>query len=135
MPGEFVDSNVLLYLTSTSSKSTVAGRILDLRPTVSVQVLNEMANVISRKFKRDWSDVERFLAQVTPLLDVHPLTQDIHRSALLIVDRYKLSWWDALIVSAALSLGCDTLYSEDMHDGLVIDGQLTIVNPFAQTAD
>ena len=130
MPGEFVDSNVLLYLTSLSEKSAIASRVLARRPAVSVQVLNEVANVVGRKFGRKWPEVVTFLDLLTPLLDVHPVTEDIHRNALVVVQRHQLSWWDALIVAAALSLGCDALYSEDMHNGLVIDG-LTIHNPFA----
>jgi predicted nucleic acid-binding protein len=44
--------------------------------------------------------------------------------------RYTLSHWDALIVAAALTARCDLLYSEDLQDGLVVDGRLTVVNPF-----
>ena len=44
--------------------------------------------------------------------------------------RYDLSHWDALIVAAALATDCDTLYSEDMQDGQVFDGRLTVKNPF-----
>lgn len=44
--------------------------------------------------------------------------------------RYALSWFDSLIVAAAIETGCETLLTEDMQDGLVVDGTLTIVNPF-----
>jgi len=44
--------------------------------------------------------------------------------------QYNLSFWDSLIVASALSGGADTLYSEDMQDGLIVSGQLTIINPF-----
>ena len=45
-------------------------------------------------------------------------------------ERWKYSLYDALVIGAALEGGCPTLYSEDLHDGQVIEG-LTIVNPFS----
>ena len=131
MPGEFVDSNVLLYITSTDEKKAWrAGHVLACRPAVTIQVLNEVANVASRKFRRTWPEVESLLTEIAPMLDVYPLLEPMHRDALRLVQRYRLSWWDALLIAGALSIGCETLYSEDMHPGLVVDGQLTIVNPF-----
>ena len=132
MAGEFVDSNVLLYLTSAdAAKATRAERVLARGLVVSVQVLNEIANVSRRKFKRAWPEIADLLDQLKPLLDVHDLTEAMHLKALAIVQQQGFSWWDALIVAAALETGCDTLYSEDMHAGLRVDGQLTIINPFA----
>jgi predicted nucleic acid-binding protein len=58
------------------------------------------------------------------------LTIETHDLGKLIAERYKLSVYDAMIVAAALLGGCDTLYSEDMQDGLLIDNQLRICNPF-----
>jgi len=52
-------------------------------------------------------------------------------TALDIRERYNFSWYDSLILAAALEGGCDTLYSEDMQNGQEINGQLRIVNPFA----
>ena len=45
-------------------------------------------------------------------------------------ERFRLSVYDGLIVAAALETGCDVLYSEDMHHGLVVDRRLRIENPF-----
>lgn len=128
----FADSNVLLYVTSDdSNKAGVATRVLNSRPAVSVQVLNEIVNVTRRKFGRSWRDVREFLDRIAPFVEVRSVTLDTHRRALMIAERYQTSWWDALIVAAALEAECDTLYSEDMHAGLVIDDRLRIVNPFA----
>lgn len=132
MPGEFADSNILLYLTSDDpAKAAGAERVLRRGVVVSVQVLNEIANVTTRKFRRSWAEVADLLDTLKPLLEVHALTEAMHVEALRVVQRYKLGWWDALIVAAALETGCDTLFSEDMHAGLVIDGRLIITNPFA----
>jgi predicted nucleic acid-binding protein len=132
MPGEFADSNVLLYLTSDDvAKAEIAQHLLAARPVISVQVLNEIANVVRRKFGRSWTDVRALLDRVEMFVEVRDLTRATHRRALAIAEHYRTSWWDALIVAAALEAGCETLYSEDLHTGLVIDARLTVVNPFA----
>ena len=59
------------------------------------------------------------------------LSRDVHEIGLAISEQYKFSVYDGMIVAAALTAGCDVLYSEDMHDGLVVDGRLSVVNPFA----
>lgn len=132
MPAEFVDSNVLLYLTSSDAgKAARAEQLIERGLTASVQVLNEIANVTRKKFRRTWPEITELLGRLIPILDIHPLTQAMHQDALRLAARYQLQWWDSLLVAAALSLDCHTLYSEDMHAGLVIDDQLTIVNPFS----
>lgn len=132
MPGEFVDTNVLLYVTSTDlDKAERAEQLIARGLIVSVQVLNEITNVSWKKFKRTWPEINDLLDRLTPLLDVHPLTEPMHRDARRLVERYQMQWWDSLLAAAALSLDCTTLYSEDMHAGLLIDGRLRIVNPFA----
>ena len=62
---------------------------------------------------------------------VHNLGAGQHDIGRALGERYGFSVYDAMIVAAALEHGCTTLYSEDMHDGLVIEGRLHIVNPFA----
>ena len=59
-----------------------------------------------------------------------PITVEMHEAALKIAEKHGYNVYDALVVSAALEAGCATLYSEDLHDGQTIDGQLTIRNPF-----
>ena len=59
---------------------------------------------------------------------------DLLEAAWSVQARCAFSWWDAMIVAAALQAGCDTLLSEDLQHGQVIDGGLTLVNPFAAHA-
>lgn len=77
------------------------------------------------------TEVREVLAEIRAICTVEPMTIKTHDRALQIADRYDLSIYDALIVSAALLAGCRTLHSEDMQDGQVIEQQLTIRNPFA----
>jgi predicted nucleic acid-binding protein len=127
----FFDSNVLIYLTDTESGK--AGRTEDLLAeggTISVQVLNEFANTARRKVRLNWAETRDFLDTFRATLEVVSLTLETHDRGLELAERYQLSVYDGMIVAAAQLAGCKTLYSEDMHDGLVID-ELTIRNPYA----
>lgn len=63
-------------------------------------------------------------------MTVWPLTFEIHQSGLRLAERYGFSIYDSFIVAAALAADCDTLWSEDMQDGMVVDARLRIANPF-----
>lgn len=127
----FFDTNVLLYLLSADdSRADRAEALLAEGGTISVQVLNEFASVASRKRAMTHAEIREALAPIRALCVVIPLTLDIHEHALQLAERYGFSIYDALIVSAALDAGCDTLHTEDLQDGQIIDGVLTINNPF-----
>ena len=102
--------------------------------TISVQVLNEFANVARRKWKYSWSEVSGAVALVrTYVAHVRPVDEATHDLGRALAERYKLNIYDGFIVAAAYLAECDTLYSEDMQHGMVIDGALTITNPFLFT--
>ena len=62
--------------------------------------------------------------------EIHPSNVAQHVLASKLRERYAFSYWDSLIVAAALDAGCDMLFSEDMQHGQNIDGRLMITNPF-----
>jgi predicted nucleic acid-binding protein len=127
----FIDTNILLYLLSEDSeKADQAEAIVQDGGLISVQVLNEMADVARRKLAMPWRDVNEILGLIRALCSVESLTIETHEMGRRVAERYKLSVYDALIVASALLAGCETLYSEDMHDGLLVDHQLRIRNPF-----
>jgi len=129
-PQAFIDTNVLLYILSTDAiKAVRAEGLVRAGGIISVQVLNELTNVMRRKQAMDWKDVTGALSLFRSLLDVVPVTTEIHDAGLALAQRYSLSVYDAMIVAAALDGGCETLWSEDMQDSLVI-GRLQIRNPF-----
>lgn len=135
MPGSkaFLDSNVLLYLLSADpGKADRAESLVRAGGLISVQVLNEIANVARRKLAMPWTQINEVLALIRSLCPVEPLTVETHDRGRLVAERYGLSVYDAMIAAAALLAGCDTLYSEDMHDRLLIDRQLRVRNPFAK---
>ncbi|MGL6109738.1 MAG: PIN domain-containing protein [Rubrivivax sp.] len=128
---DFFDTNVVLYLLSEDpAKADRAEELLAIGGTISVQVLNEFVAVASRKLRMSWIEIREVLAQVRAVCAVEPVTIATHERALRLAERYGISIYDALIVSAALLANCKTLHSEDMQDGQVIERQLTIRNPF-----
>ena len=130
-PKAFIDSNVLIYLLSADAhKADQAEMVMQKGGLISVQALNEVANVARRKLTMPWEEIDELLSLIRMLCPAEPLTVETHEKGLLIAERYRLSIYDAMIVAAALIGGCDTLYSEDMQDGLLIDNQLSICNPF-----
>ena len=97
---------------------------------ISVQVLNELANVARRKMRMSWQETHTFLSLLRGLLTVHSLEVETHDTGLALAERYNLSIYDAMFAAAALRAGCDTLWSEDMQHGMVLDGRLRVVDPF-----
>jgi predicted nucleic acid-binding protein len=127
----FIDSNVILYLLSKDAKKAdTAEAVLRAGGTISVQVLNEIANVARRKIGMSWAETDQFLASIRSLCPVESLTVETHDRGRDVAERYGLSVYDSMIVAAALLAGCTILYSEDMQDGLVADKQLRVANPF-----
>jgi predicted nucleic acid-binding protein len=127
----FLDTNVLLYLLSSdATKADRAEALLRDGAVIGVQVLNEFANVAHRKLGMAWPEIEDVLSLIRSRCEVGSLDVQIHEAALKLAPRWGLSWYDALIVAAALQAGCKKLYSEDMQHGMKVDKTLTIVNPF-----
>ena len=128
----FIDTNVLVYAAiKNDSRSARAEALLSVERVISVQVLNEFVSVARRRFQLSWEEVKTALQWIRILCsDPVPLTTDTHDEAVTIAEQYGYKFYDSLIVAAALQAGCSTLYSEDMRDGQVIHGTLTIRNPF-----
>lgn len=131
MPGSFFDTNVLVYVASgDSAKAQKAEQIIGVGGAISVQVLNELANVARRKMRMSWQETHSLLSVLRGLLSVHPVTVDTHEMGLSLAERHNLSVYDAMIAAAALHADCDRLWSEDMQHGIVLGERLRVVNPF-----
>jgi len=132
--GDFIDSNVILYLLDGGWKADRAEAVLAAGGTISVQVLNEVLVNCVRKAGMELAEAGEFLAGIRRLCRVVDLTLDVHDVGRAVAARYGLSIYDAMIVGAALVAGCDRVLSEDMQDGLIVEGGLRVVNPFAVSA-
>jgi predicted nucleic acid-binding protein len=136
----FLDSNILVYAFGTQKgltpdpRTEIAERIVIEGGAISVQVLNEFAQVCSRKVRLDWDEIRGRLETIKELCDpAVPITLDIHEAAVVLSSRFGFSVYDSLILAAAKRAGCKTVYSEDMQHGQDVDG-VRIVNPFRGTA-
>lgn len=132
MSAEFADTNVVLYLLDDGPKADRAETLLARGPRISVQVLNEALVNARRKGGLGWDEAATFLAGLRALCPVEDVTLRTHDVGRALAERYGLSVYDAMIVASALIAGCTVLWSEDMQDGLLVEGQLRIANPFAQ---
>ena len=131
----FLDTNIVVYLYSGDEpeKRAVALALIERNnPVVSTQVLSELANTLSRKFGLSYDVVAQAVAEVRDACTVSPVMPDTIAQALALAQKYQYSYYDSLILAAALSAGCDTLATEDMQHGQVIEDALTIRNPFVQ---
>jgi len=132
MPGErFFDTNVLIYAFAAGDRrSARAEALLAEGGVIGVQVLNEFTNVVRRKLRWDWPQVDAALSVIAELLEpARPLTADIHSHAGKLARSSALSFYDALVVAAAADAGCRVLLSEDMQHRRKFGG-VTIQNPF-----
>lgn len=127
----FFDTSVLLYLLSgDSDKADRVEQLLAERGTISVQVLNEFANVALRKLRMPLNDIKEILSTIRAVCNVEPITLVTHDRGLAISERYGFSLYDSMLVASALIVGAKVLHSEDLQHGQVIDAQLRVINPF-----
>ena len=131
-PRPFSDSKVLLSLIADDAgKAAKAEAILRARCLVGVQVLDEMTNIMRRKYQYPWPQIERVLHLVRSQCPVEPLTLETHDIGRRLAERHPLQSYGSLIAASALLAGCETLYSEAMRHGLLLEGRLRVVDPFS----
>ncbi|MDN5869663.1 MAG: PIN domain-containing protein [Nitrococcus sp.] len=138
MSGEFIDSNVFVYLFDETDdhKRGIAQRLVNnalstRTGVISYQVVQETLNVMLCKLPSPVTvpDSQYFLQKVMrPLWRVMP-SNGLYQTSIDIQGRYQYGFYDSLIIAAALDAGCTRLFTEDMQAGQSIDG-LVIDNPF-----
>lgn len=128
----FVDTNIVVYAFSgDAARAAQAESILESQPTISVQVVNEFLSVCRVKLGLDIATRNRLATELQAGCNVVSLDLHVVAKAMEIEAQANISYWDALIVAAALLSGCDTLYTEDLQHSQVFEGRLTVVNPYA----
>ncbi len=138
MSADFLDSNILVYLFDETDprKQTIAAGLVEKglesgSACISFQVVQETLNVLTRKLAQPATPAQagRLMDEVLlPLWRGAP-SPAFYRRGLELQERYSLSFYDALIVAAALEAGCTRLLSENLQHGLRIE-RLTVENPF-----
>jgi predicted nucleic acid-binding protein len=131
----FIDSNVILYcyMKDVENKAALALRLLNNdNCIISSQVVGEVCNNLKKKSGFSPDELKQVIGEFYNEFTVIPVEFDIYYKATELLNRFSLSFWDSVIVSAAILGGADILYSEDMQNELVIES-VKIVNPFNTT--
>lgn len=131
----FIDTNIFVYaaLQAPDSQRKREAAIAVLaspgKVVVSTQVLNEFAAVLLKNRFSD-TDIQARVEAIAVDSSLAVITIETIRLAWSVKNRYQFSYWDSLIVAAALQSSCTILYTEDLGHGMVIDNTLRITNPF-----
>jgi len=129
----FVDTNILVYFISDEKKKKLLAHdiiFISEDVIVSSQVISEFVSVCFSKKLLKTDDVTSVTDHFLEALNFVAVEESTIRKALQVKKKFLYSYWDCLIIASALENNCSILYTEDMGDGQVIDGKLTIVNPF-----
>lgn len=132
------DTNIIIYTLESvdlnkykRAKELVQSGLLQGNCCISRQVMQETLNVATKKLQYTFEDALYLLHDtLLPLYRMIPM-DPLYERGLFIKFRYQYSFYDSLIIAAALEAGCKTLYSEDMQHGQRIE-QLIIKNPFLE---
>ena len=97
---------------------------------ISTQAINETCVNLLKKTLLQETGIRQLVTDFYEKYTVVEIEQDTFLAASELREKYSLSFWDSLIIASALRTNCSILYTEDMQDGLKVEGKLTIVNPF-----
>ena len=132
----FFDTNVLVYAKledeDNKEKRDIAIALIQQVqscPVISVQVLNEFASVLIKHHVSN-DTIQEAIQEIVEDSIVISLDVDLLWETWRIRDKYLFSYWDSMIISAALKGGCNILYSEDLQHEKLIEDQVKIINPF-----
>lgn len=131
----FLDTNVVVYLYSADEPEKQAAALALIQqsdPVVSTQVLSELANTLRRKFGLSYDEVAQAVTEVREACTVVPVMPDTIVQALALAKKYQYAYYDSLILASALSARCETLATEDLQHGQVIEDVLKIHCPFVK---
>jgi predicted nucleic acid-binding protein len=130
----FIDTNIILYLYSEdeNSKQEIALSLLDSNDEViiSSQVINEISNVLFKKYKLSSMDVENAIQEIASNIKVINYNFQTQINAIRLKGESGFQFYDALIIATALEHGCSILFTEDMQHNQIIENSLKIINPF-----
>ena len=132
----FVDTNIITYahITDEREKHEIALTLLkdtmvESRLWISTQILSEFYSSMSKnKYAHD--KIVEFIIPIMHRMNILPVSHETVEMALHIRGEYLFSYWDSLMLSAALECNSEVVYTEDLQHKQVIEGRLTIINPF-----
>jgi predicted nucleic acid-binding protein len=130
----FIDTNILVYCYD-ANPSLKKERAIELTKNIpslfiSTQVVQELACVMSKKYNTKWNVVLQTIEELKKDFSIAVNSINTVVKACAIADKYKFSFYDSLIIAAALECNCKILYSEDLQNKQIIENSLMVINPF-----
>ena len=127
-----IDTNILIYSHEKNDdhKQSIARDLIVHSPIVCSQVVSEYISVFNRILKVPKTHLINACMPNLKRCRIHSINIETLQLAERLIHRYDFQLFDAIIVASALESGCKTLYSEDMHHKMVVEKQLSIINPF-----
>lgn len=137
----FFDTNILVYSATDQDmrKRSIAREVIrhalevNHDGCISSQVINEFCSQMVGKFKMSHAMIDEYLDSFRDL-QACDVTYDLVRHAVMVREECRISYWDALIVSAAEKCGCTEIVTEDLNDGQLYRGMMAI-NPFKSVGE
>ena len=130
----FIDTNVFIYMYADNEpeKQQLSIKVIDNADhcITSTQVLNEISNVMQRKWKLPFEAIRQVQKDIRQICEVVQVSEHTINLALDLCERYGYSYYDCLVLSSAVENDCDIIYTEDLSDGQNIFDKTKIVNPF-----
>ena len=131
----FIDTNILVYLYSNSEmeKQGIARSLIfesNIDIFISTQVLGEFTNVLYKKYDYSINTIKTAITDFKNNFSIHNIKTETVERALEMMQTYKYSYWDSLIIASAIENNCSVLYSEDLHHNQILEQKLRIINPF-----
>ncbi len=127
-----LDSNILIYAFANSDdfRKDIAKEIIAKCNIISLQAINETSFVLLRKFNFPLEKLDQVIQFLKEKFIITSLTTNTLDRTILLQNKYKFSFWDSMMIAAALDNHCSVIYSEDLAHDQLIENRLRIINPF-----
>lgn len=131
-----LDSNILIYAFANNddSRKSIAKEIIAKCNIISLQAVNETVYVLLKKFHFQKEQLDPVLQFLKEQFIISSITSNTLDQTILLCKKYNFSFWDSMMIAAALDNHCSVIYTEDLNNNQMIEDRLRIVNPFLQTS-
>ena len=129
----FIDTNIFVYTQSSveiNKRNISTGIIENYDCHTSTQVLSEVSNVLTKKLNMPIHEVKQIISAINENCTIRIVDYETVQKALDLKEQYAYSYYDSLILAAAIESGCKKIFSEDMSNRQIIENTLEIANPF-----
>jgi predicted nucleic acid-binding protein len=127
-----LDSNILIYAFADNNdfRKSISKDIVAKCDIISIQAVNETSYILLKKFKLPKEQLEQVIKFIKDQFIISNLTTNILDQTIMLCKKYNFSFWDSMMIAAALDNHCSIIYTEDLSHDQFIENRLRIVNPF-----